>query len=132
MLVSLSCFHVMNFKPPAELGDLLWCTACCDWREAISDAEPTVYRIRCCQCKYPRSFGADEEAAFRAAAKHLTRQPRHVVRITMNGQLVKEMRDETLPLPLSAIVEWLNANPEHQGSLRELILAKQGEKDISV
>ncbi len=129
MLVNLTCFHKANFDPAPTIGDLLWCYRCQDWREFLSSAEPITYRIRCRMCKYPRSFGSDKQAAFRAGIKHLIRQPKHVVRITCNGELVQELTDATEEIPgMPAIQEWLASNPQHQGSLRALTLSIQAKR----
>lgn len=107
----------------------MWCEECKDYRKVIGLVEEITFRIRCSICKTPRSFGSDRSAAYRAAIKHLINNPTHTMRITSNGKLIEELSDPTDPLPLA---EWREANPEHQSSLRELILTKQAEKDIEV
>ncbi len=129
MLVNLSCNHVGNFTPTPKGGDLVWCYRCQNWREFVEVilGEP-VYRVRCTSCHYPRSFGADKNAAYLAANRHLSRHPSHKIRITFAGKLHGEVSNETDELPT---VQWVQSNPEHQGSLRELILAKQAKQTNS-
>lgn len=119
MKVLLSCYHTPEFShaAPPSAGDTVYCRNCYDYRKVLS--KPDNIRYRCTVCKKSRYFGADQLEALKSGGRHVERYPTHVVRVTRNGTLLKELRNSSVPLP-KTVLQWTESHPDHQGALKGL------------
>lgn len=87
--VALECHHVNNFrKPTPKVGEVVWCRKCGDYSEVIA-AEDTPFRLKCRNCSFGSTYGADGTTAGRRAAAHVIRKGSHTIDVFHGDKKVR-------------------------------------------
>jgi hypothetical protein len=92
-LITMECLHTTFFRAPApKIGDTIWCLRC--RKETVVRYAPNEWRIRCRECIYSRSFGADQASAQLSIGRHRRKFPTHAVRLINGNKLVETYGNE--------------------------------------
>lgn len=121
--VTLYCRHSVRYPVPfPNIGDTVYCRLCRDYREVL--ALTYEFQVRCGQCVLSRRYGRDQDAASRAASRHVLKYPSHTVSIMDGADEVERVStmegQQSLPYE-QVLSKRADAVRKSQRSLRDFI-----------
>lgn len=118
-MVILHCRHTQIFRQPVPaLHTSIYCRRCTEYRSVVRIERE--FRVRCVWqgCRINKGFGTDRQAAMRFVTIHLTNFPRHTVTVHEGMEFVGRFGHSER----ESINSWLARNPDHQRSLRRIVV----------